>query len=390
MMITNNIGQVAYLNAKLHNCTKIFFVGSFLRHNSVSCRRLAFAIDFWSKGEMEALFLHHEGYFGALGTFLQSAFGNDLDSILGYGNRYNNESLNSTLSRNNLPTGESISDLNSYYQYKRKYQNNDNNGNSPHTAYGIDINFLKFLKDWKPPLTFNDIKKVSAEKLTTISESMYRNRSNTQQANNTNNNNTNATNNTNNNATTNTTNSAYSRLNNSNSSSNNSKLQSTASDPNMTSETSNNNNNNNNNNTSNSNKSHSGYSSPVVDRSAPPYNNSSSYLDNDISSNSNITDPTNTATTTIATTSITAGQESKNRSTSLPNSPSSLFLSQTYHPMSNSSNLMNDNTTSTTNNITTSTNIPSTNGTSIYQDETDDDDNFDRDEEEYLFNSTIF
>ena len=82
MMITNNIGQVAYLNAKLHGCSTIFFVGNFLRHNSISCRRLAFAIDFWSKGKMEALFLEHEGYFGALGTFLQSALGADVDRIL--------------------------------------------------------------------------------------------------------------------------------------------------------------------------------------------------------------------------------------------------------------------------------------------------------------------
>ena len=64
MMITNNIGQVAYLNAQVHKCSKIFFVGSFLRHNPISCRRLAFAIDFWSKGVMEAVFLSHEGYFG--------------------------------------------------------------------------------------------------------------------------------------------------------------------------------------------------------------------------------------------------------------------------------------------------------------------------------------
>ena len=31
---------------------------------------------------MEALFLEHEGYFGALGTFLQSAFGADVDNVL--------------------------------------------------------------------------------------------------------------------------------------------------------------------------------------------------------------------------------------------------------------------------------------------------------------------
>ncbi|CAN0237448.1 unnamed protein product, partial [Ectocarpus fasciculatus] len=78
MMITNNIGQVAYLNAKLHGCKSIFFVGSFLRHNAVSCRRLAFAINFWSKATMDALFLEHDGYFGSIGTFLQSAFGADV------------------------------------------------------------------------------------------------------------------------------------------------------------------------------------------------------------------------------------------------------------------------------------------------------------------------
>ena len=82
MMITNNIAQISYLNACLHKCSKIFFVGSFLRHNQVSCRRLAFAIDFWSKGQQEALFLEHDGYFGALGTFLESAFGKDVDVML--------------------------------------------------------------------------------------------------------------------------------------------------------------------------------------------------------------------------------------------------------------------------------------------------------------------
>mmetsp|Transcript_24391 Transcript_24391/g.34967 ORF Transcript_24391/g.34967 Transcript_24391/m.34967 type:complete len:699 (+) Transcript_24391:48-2144(+) len=70
MMVTNNIGQVAYLNAKLHGMSRIYFVGNFLRQNQISQQRLAFAINYWSKGEMEALFLEHEGYFGALGAFL--------------------------------------------------------------------------------------------------------------------------------------------------------------------------------------------------------------------------------------------------------------------------------------------------------------------------------
>lgn len=72
LMITINIGQVAYLNAQLHNTSRIYFVGNFLRQNLLSQKRLSFAIDYWSKGQMEALFLEHEGYFGALGAFLLS------------------------------------------------------------------------------------------------------------------------------------------------------------------------------------------------------------------------------------------------------------------------------------------------------------------------------
>jgi hypothetical protein len=86
MMITNNIGQVAYLVAQLQKCSKIFFVGNFLRQNPISCRRLAYAISFWSGGKMEAMFLAHEGHFGALGTFLTSAFGEDVDKVIGINN----------------------------------------------------------------------------------------------------------------------------------------------------------------------------------------------------------------------------------------------------------------------------------------------------------------
>jgi pantothenate kinase len=72
LMVTNNIGQVGYLNAKLHKTSRIYFVGNFLRGNNISQKRLSYAISYWSKGEMEALFLEHEGYFGALGSFLLS------------------------------------------------------------------------------------------------------------------------------------------------------------------------------------------------------------------------------------------------------------------------------------------------------------------------------
>lgn len=36
------------------------FVGNFLRINTVSTKLLAYAMDFWSKGQLKALFLEHE------------------------------------------------------------------------------------------------------------------------------------------------------------------------------------------------------------------------------------------------------------------------------------------------------------------------------------------
>lgn len=73
IMISNNIGQLAYLNAVKHKCKSIYFAGNFLRHeNTIALRTLAYSIKFWSGGEMEGLFLRHEGYCGALGTFLST------------------------------------------------------------------------------------------------------------------------------------------------------------------------------------------------------------------------------------------------------------------------------------------------------------------------------
>ncbi|KAL3672424.1 hypothetical protein V7S43_003107 [Phytophthora oleae] len=70
-MITQNLGQLAFLNARRVETKRIYFSGNFLRRNELACRQLAYAISFWSKGEMQAQFFHHEGFFGALGTFLQ-------------------------------------------------------------------------------------------------------------------------------------------------------------------------------------------------------------------------------------------------------------------------------------------------------------------------------
>ncbi|TDH73052.1 uncharacterized protein CCR75_004708 [Bremia lactucae] len=77
VMITQNIGQVAFLNATLYKTKNIFFVGNFLRHNRISSRTLAYAISFWSSGAMQARFCKHEGYLGALGAFLRHAEATD-------------------------------------------------------------------------------------------------------------------------------------------------------------------------------------------------------------------------------------------------------------------------------------------------------------------------
>lgn len=69
-MITNNLTQIAFLNAEKHKIQRVIFAGGFLRTNPYVWMRLSYGINFWSKGSMEALFLQHDGYLGALGTFL--------------------------------------------------------------------------------------------------------------------------------------------------------------------------------------------------------------------------------------------------------------------------------------------------------------------------------
>lgn len=39
---------------------------------------LAYAMDYWSKGTLKALFLEHEGYFGAMGCLIQ--FNGDIEA----------------------------------------------------------------------------------------------------------------------------------------------------------------------------------------------------------------------------------------------------------------------------------------------------------------------
>jgi len=69
-MIANNITQVAYLNARIHGVQRIIFAGGFLADNLYLLSRFTHALNFWSEEKMEALFLRHDGYLGALGAML--------------------------------------------------------------------------------------------------------------------------------------------------------------------------------------------------------------------------------------------------------------------------------------------------------------------------------
>ncbi|XP_005102785.1 4'-phosphopantetheine phosphatase [Aplysia californica] len=71
LCISNDIGQIAYLQAKLHGVKKIYFGGFFIRGHPFTMHTMTFAINFWSKGEIQALFLRHEGYLCAIGAFLK-------------------------------------------------------------------------------------------------------------------------------------------------------------------------------------------------------------------------------------------------------------------------------------------------------------------------------
>ncbi|KAK1175166.1 pantothenate kinase 3-like [Acipenser oxyrinchus oxyrinchus] len=69
--ITNNIGSITRMCALNENIDRVVFVGNFLRINTLSMKLLAYAMDYWSKGQLKALFLEHEGYFGSVGALLE-------------------------------------------------------------------------------------------------------------------------------------------------------------------------------------------------------------------------------------------------------------------------------------------------------------------------------
>ncbi|XP_047316835.1 pantothenate kinase 2 [Impatiens glandulifera] len=69
-MISYNIGQISYLNALRFGLKRIFFGGFFIRGHAYTMDTISFAVQFWSKGAANAMFLRHEGFLGALGAFM--------------------------------------------------------------------------------------------------------------------------------------------------------------------------------------------------------------------------------------------------------------------------------------------------------------------------------
>lgn len=68
--ITNSFGSVARMCAVNEEINRVVFVGNVLHVNTLSMKLLAYALGFWSKGQLQALFLEPEGYFGAVSALL--------------------------------------------------------------------------------------------------------------------------------------------------------------------------------------------------------------------------------------------------------------------------------------------------------------------------------
>ncbi|MCO5557831.1 hypothetical protein L7F22_011403 [Adiantum nelumboides] len=72
LMITNNIGSLAKLHAQATGVQHVLFTGSFMNGNKLAMRLLTVAMEFWSKGQIKAMFLRHEGHAGAMGALLNA------------------------------------------------------------------------------------------------------------------------------------------------------------------------------------------------------------------------------------------------------------------------------------------------------------------------------
>lgn len=69
-LVSNNIGQIAYLQALRFGLKRIYFGGSYISGHMQTIHTLSYAVNFWSNGDMTSYFLRHEGYLGSVGAFM--------------------------------------------------------------------------------------------------------------------------------------------------------------------------------------------------------------------------------------------------------------------------------------------------------------------------------
>lgn len=74
-LISNNIAQIAYLQAQRFGLKRIYFGGSYISGHVQTIHTLSYALNFWSNGEMQSYFLRHEGYLGSVGAFVMGPNG---------------------------------------------------------------------------------------------------------------------------------------------------------------------------------------------------------------------------------------------------------------------------------------------------------------------------
>jgi type II pantothenate kinase len=77
---TYNIAQISFLVASLLGLRRVFFGGSYIRGHKSTMENISYALDFWSQSQMQAAFLQHEGYLGAIGALM--SYGDPIDENL--------------------------------------------------------------------------------------------------------------------------------------------------------------------------------------------------------------------------------------------------------------------------------------------------------------------
>ncbi|KAF8410669.1 hypothetical protein HHK36_003201 [Tetracentron sinense] len=69
---TYHIAQISYLVATLSGLKRIYFGGSYIRGHASTMDNISYGLNYWSKGQIEAVFLRHEGFLGGLGALLSN------------------------------------------------------------------------------------------------------------------------------------------------------------------------------------------------------------------------------------------------------------------------------------------------------------------------------